>query len=120
ALFDATFDHILEVHQPKYLATLDHDEWRTAGTGNLVRALAHLFGERTSATIHVNANALRGTLADGPNGMAIPIREIHTTHSSLTRERHELSMKFGHVACPKIELLFGEHHDASTFRRFVR
>ena len=112
-LFDAAFHDIFQRDNPQHpLAFGDHQR-RRAKTRHFFNLLIDIGRKVAAVGLNVAADGIYGTFADHP------LVDVDAAHPGLGGKRHKGGMQRLEIALAQVKALFGQHHDAAAFRRFI-
>jgi hypothetical protein len=113
ALLDAALHDVLEFDHAQHVRAIGHHQRGAAAPGHRVDSGAHVRREMAALRLDVGADGVRRAFAN------LPVLQIDAAHPGLGRKVNEGRAEGVDVALAQVELLFGEHHDGTAFRRFV-
>ncbi len=107
-------DDVLQVHDAERAHPLGHHERRAARARDALDDRLQFRRDDAAVAFDVGRNRLGRAL---PDFAAV---EVDSGHPCLRRERNEPRVPVGELSAADAVLVFGQHDDRSSFRRFVR
>ncbi len=112
-LLDAAFYNIVQADNAQHLCAFRDNKGGGSLPGDVIHDRAHLRRKNTSLVLDIFFHRVGRALAD------LPAVQVHSAHSRLSAELHEMGAQGMDVPFPEGEFFLGQYNDAPALRCFV-